>query len=42
VERLQEFEKKAQDIISGNATEFELSRIPLLKSPKGYFSGAAL
>ena len=42
VERLQEFEKKAQDIISGKATEFELSRIPLLKAPKGYFSGAAL
>lgn len=42
VERLQEFEKKAQDIISGKATEFELSRIPLLEAPRAYVTGAAL
>ena len=42
VERLQEFERKAQDIISGKALEFELSRIPLLTFPKKAQSGAVL
>ena len=40
VERLQEFEIKAQEIISGKASEFELSRIPLLKMPLSFQSGA--
>jgi predicted metal-dependent hydrolase len=40
VERLQEFESKAQEIIQGKTTEFELSRIPLLAFPQNAQSGA--
>lgn len=40
VERLQEFESKAQEIIQGKTTEFELSRIPLLDFPQNAQSGA--
>ena len=42
VERLQEFEKKAQDIIHGKASEFELSRIPIINLPKKVSSGAVV
>lgn len=42
VERLQEFEQKAQEIINGTASEFELSRIPLLAFPQSAQSGAVL
>jgi hypothetical protein len=41
VERLQEFESKAQEIIKGKETEFELSRIPVLAFPQDAQSGVS-
>jgi hypothetical protein len=42
VERLQEFESQAEEIIKEKATEFKLSRIPLLRIPVNAQSGASL
>ena len=42
VERLQEFESQAEEIIKEKATEFKLSRIPLLRIPVNAQTGASL
>ena len=42
VERLLEFEQKAQEIINGKSSEFELSRIPVLVFPKNNLTGVLL